>query len=191
MKRTTVKPACPAAKEIARGRVGGEEDRNRQHAPQHRLVGADGKHEQRADDDPDRRPCERADNRPAGAESIGSQDGERPEHDPEGVLKTGPLGDVDRDRESGGRANAVLEPHRPDVGVLDSELLRCLEARRPGRRLREVVVAELRCIRAGRKERVPGDLASGIGRRPDPERRFELSRQRVVARPSRQRRQAS
>ena len=83
----------------------------------------DADHEQRAEDDSDGGPGERADDRPAGAERVRAQDGERPEHDPEAVLKPGPLGDVDGDREPGGAAEAVLEPDRADARVLDREPL--------------------------------------------------------------------
>ena len=46
-------------------RVGGEQHRDRQHRPQHRLVRADRDHEQRAGDDPDGGPGERAEDRPS------------------------------------------------------------------------------------------------------------------------------
>jgi hypothetical protein len=87
-------------------------------------VRADVNHEQRADHYSHCGPRERAENRPAGAERVRLQHGQCPEDYPETVLKTRPLGDVDGDRESGGAANAVLEPHGARCGVLDGELLR-------------------------------------------------------------------
>ena len=161
-------------------RVGGEQDRDGQHAPQHRLVRADADHEQRADDEPDRGPRERVENGRAGAERVRPQHGKRSEHDPERVLKAGPLGDKDGDREPGGAANAVLEPHRADVGVLDGELLRRFEGRMRRRRLRKVVVAELRRTRSGREQCIAGDLAGGVGCRTDSKRRLEHVAQCVV-----------
>ena len=51
-------------------RVRGEQDRNRQHAPEHELVCADCDHECRADDESDGGSGKCAEDRPAGAQGI-------------------------------------------------------------------------------------------------------------------------
>ena len=60
MKSTTVKPGLAGGERDRTRRVGREQDRDRQHGPEHGFVRADADHEQRADDDPDRGAGERA-----------------------------------------------------------------------------------------------------------------------------------
>ena len=156
--------------------IGAEQDRNRQHAPQHRFVRPDADHEQRPDDDSDRGPRERADDRPAGSQGVRPQHGERAEDDPETVLETRPLGDVDGDGESDGAADAVLEPHRPHAGVLDREALRGFERGTGRRRLGDVAVVEVGRVASGRQQCVAGCLAGGVGDCADPKRRLERLR---------------
>lgn len=65
--------------------------------------------------------------------------------------------------------------------MLDGELLRRFERRAGGRRLHEVGRSELGSVRSGGEQDVPSDLPGGVGDRPDPERRVERLRERLLA----------
>ena len=169
-KRTTVKPAWPAANEIAARRVGGEQDRDRQHAPEHRLVRADADHEQRSDDDSDRGPGERADDRPAGAERVRPQDGERAEHDPERRAADPSAGRCRR-RSRARRRRGCCSGTTPS-GRSRARSPVCSVASRAAVRRR---LDDSRRSSSGAPAPVAAarsrDLARRVGRGPDPERR--------------------
>ena len=175
-KRTTVNARLAGAERDRAWRVGGEEHRDRKHAPQHRLVRPDAEHEQRAYDDSGGGPGERADDRPAGAERVRPQHGERAEDDPEAVLKPRPLGDVDGDREPDGTAEAVSEPHRSDARVLDRQSLGGFECGNGPRRLGHIEVVELGDTGSARQQSVSRSLARRVGHRANSERSVERPR---------------
>ena len=147
-----------------------------------------------AEDDPDGGPGQRAQDRPARAECIGAEHGQRPEHDPEAVLEAAPLGDVDRDGKPGRAAEAVAEPDRSRTRMLDGEPLGRLErrARRSaGVPTSHVQLVELRRVRTGREERIARNLPSRVRERSDPERRLQRGPERLVVRNRRQLRDPS
>src|ERR1700676_5091816 len=90
---------------------------------------SDGDYEHRAEHDPDRGARKRAEDRPSGPERVRTKHGQCAEHDPEPVLETSPLCDVDGPRQPCRSAEAVLEPDRVEAGVLTGQLLRGLERR--------------------------------------------------------------
>ena len=129
-------------------------------------MGADSDHEPGADQDPDRRSGQRREHGPAGAQGIGAQDRERAQHDPEGVLKPGPLGDEDGDGQSRRAAEAVAKPDRAAPGVLGGEPLRRLDGgpRRPDG---EVSAGDIEVVELGRRlpagdQGVARDLPRGV-----------------------------
>ena len=148
--------------------VGGEQNRRRQHGPEHGLVGADRDHEARADDEAHSRPRQSVDDRRAGGQGVRAQDRQRPQDDPEGVLEAGLLRDEHGDGQPDRAPNAVPEPDRAE---------RWRARRRAARRLQRLPSGTC----SGRQERVIGDLPCRVGEHADPERRLESGLEILVS----------
>src|SRR5579862_10056380 len=125
---------------------------------------ADRDHEGGTDEDPDRGAGKRGDDRPAGGEGVRAQDRKRPEDDPEAVLQTGALGDVDGDREADRAAQRVAEP--------DVTWVRMLERGSFGRSqsVANGPFVGFRHVVAARDERIPSGLLARAGESADAER---------------------
>ena len=116
----------------------------------------------RADDEPGDRAEQAADHVLPGAQRVRAQHRERAEHDPEGVLHAGEVGDQHRKAEADGAADAVLQPQRVRLDVGAGALLGGRERARRARRLAAEQLVEPAAPLGGRGQ---VDVARDLRRR--------------------------
>ena len=136
----------------------------------------------RADDDADDRAEHRAHDALARAQRVGAQHRERPEHDPERVLRPYDVGDEHGARQRGRAPEAVVQPGRVTVEVRGRALARDGEQVGDARRLApEELIEPAASLGRHRGLGVGGDLRDGVADLLGAEARVQRGRGRGVA----------